>query len=209
MARATGPLFSVSAEGSIGNALTYTTWKGRATIKAKSIPTNPNTLAQRQARFYIKLLNTLWDTLSAEEKATWSAEALARSMSEFNAFTSENLRRRSANQGILTAIGGGDAPSSAAFDVTQALGSAGVIDAEAVFFTNLEATDIILWSIEPAPGSSNTPASAIEATINETGNAALIHLTNIEPGTYSLTAIKSGTNGSALTSQTVTGIVVT
>jgi len=41
MAKATGPLFSLEASGTIGKTVTYSRWKGRPYVRARVIPLNP------------------------------------------------------------------------------------------------------------------------------------------------------------------------
>ena len=50
MARVQGGLLSLSASGSVGNALTFKTWKGIGVCSIKSQPSNPKTLTQMLGR---------------------------------------------------------------------------------------------------------------------------------------------------------------
>lgn len=50
MARVQGALLSLSASGSVGNALTFKTWKGIGVCSVKSQPSNPKTLTQMLGR---------------------------------------------------------------------------------------------------------------------------------------------------------------
>jgi len=50
MSKVVGPLLSLGASGSIAGALTYSNWKGIATVRLKSNPTNPKTVTQMHAR---------------------------------------------------------------------------------------------------------------------------------------------------------------
>lgn len=50
MAKTVGPLLSMQARGSIGNALTFGVWKGKNTVRIKSTPSNPKTSNQMKVR---------------------------------------------------------------------------------------------------------------------------------------------------------------
>lgn len=50
MALTVGPLLSMQARGSVGNAITYGVWKGKNTARIKSTPSNPKTANQMKAR---------------------------------------------------------------------------------------------------------------------------------------------------------------
>lgn len=52
MAKTSGPLLSLSASGSVGNALTYKTWKGINVCSIKSQPSNPKTTGQMLGRAF-------------------------------------------------------------------------------------------------------------------------------------------------------------
>jgi hypothetical protein len=41
MAKTTGPLFSLTASGTVGNTITYSNWKGRPYVRRRVIPMNP------------------------------------------------------------------------------------------------------------------------------------------------------------------------
>lgn len=50
MGKVLGPLLSLSAQGTVGGALTYSNWKGISTVRVKSNPSNPKTTDQMHAR---------------------------------------------------------------------------------------------------------------------------------------------------------------
>lgn len=96
MARTTGPLFSMSAQGTVGDALTFQSWKGRNTTRQRPIPANPKTLPQQLAREGMKSLNLLWSVIDQTDRHTWAALAEQRQITAYNAFIGENLNRRAA-----------------------------------------------------------------------------------------------------------------
>lgn len=52
MANVVGPLLSLGARKSVGNALTFANWKGLNTVRIKSSPSNPKTTSQMSGRAF-------------------------------------------------------------------------------------------------------------------------------------------------------------
>ena len=50
MAKTTGPLFSLTASGTVGNTITYSNWKGRSYVRRRVIPLNPQTADMAEVR---------------------------------------------------------------------------------------------------------------------------------------------------------------
>ena len=93
MARVTGPLFSMSASGTVGKTITFASWKGRAYVRERVIPANPKSAKQTGIRAMMSFLSQAWTSISALSKATWEELAAQKSISTFNAFGSETLSR--------------------------------------------------------------------------------------------------------------------
>ena len=89
----TGPLFSITASGSLAKAVTYSSWKGRAYVRQRVIPANPKTGPQTGMRSMLKFLSQEWTNLSIAEKADWTTRAAATVISNFNAYVSYNQSR--------------------------------------------------------------------------------------------------------------------
>lgn len=56
MAKATGPLFSLEASGTVGKTITYSRWKGRPYVRVRVIPLNPYDSDQVRARNLIRMM---------------------------------------------------------------------------------------------------------------------------------------------------------
>lgn len=93
MVKLTGPLMSLAASGTIADAVTFSSWKGRSYAREHVIPSNPKSGDQVSMRAMLTFLAQEWDGLTAASKATWQAPAAADSISPFNAFLKTNLQR--------------------------------------------------------------------------------------------------------------------
>ena len=91
MALTKGPLFSLEASGTIGNAVVFSRWKGRSYARRHAVPSNPKSVGQVSVRAAMKFLSQLWTSLSPTEQATWEERADAVNVSPFNAYCSYNL----------------------------------------------------------------------------------------------------------------------
>jgi hypothetical protein len=66
MAKTKGPLFSLRADGAIGKALVYFSWKGLNVVRTWVIPSNPQTTLQVAARAHLTAAADLLHTAMAD-----------------------------------------------------------------------------------------------------------------------------------------------
>lgn len=90
-ARVTGPLFSMSASGSVGKAITYARWKGREYCREWFIPQNPQSTKQVNVRTALTLLIAYWHATAVGDKAVWDAAADPLSISGFNLYMKRGM----------------------------------------------------------------------------------------------------------------------
>ncbi len=93
MVKVTGPLFSITASGSLAKAVTFSSWKGRAYVRQRVIPANPQSGPQTGMRAMLKFLSQEWTNLSDAEKDDWTTRAASTVISTFNAYVSYNQSR--------------------------------------------------------------------------------------------------------------------
>lgn len=91
MVKVNGPMFSLDASGTLGDAITFSKWKGRPYVRERVIPSNPKTGAQVGRRAMFAFLTQAWNALSDADKATYQALADQLVASPFNAFISYNM----------------------------------------------------------------------------------------------------------------------
>lgn len=86
MAKVTGPLYSISASGSIGNSFTFGIWKGIQYVRTWFKPANPKTAAQLIVRDRIRKAVAKYKTEGQPLKDFWNVEAQGLEMSGFNLY---------------------------------------------------------------------------------------------------------------------------
>lgn len=93
-ARVTGPFYSISASGSVANALTACTWKGIAYMREWFRPQNPQTAGQDWIRLIFEQGVDAWHfTVDAAGKIGWETGVArkGKTMSGFNYHESEYI----------------------------------------------------------------------------------------------------------------------
>lgn len=93
MAKLKGPILSLSAGGTIGDSVIFSSWRGRPYAKKLTIPNNPNSAAQIGARSMLRFLSMNYASLSPSDQNWWIPIALERQISPYNFFCSYNLER--------------------------------------------------------------------------------------------------------------------
>lgn len=87
MARVTGPLFSMSASGTIGKAITFGIWKGINWVRGHVIPANPQTAEQTNVRKALRLcVEYFQDTLTQSQKDAYDVAASGQGYSGYNLY---------------------------------------------------------------------------------------------------------------------------
>ena len=89
MTRVQGPLFSVTASGTIGDAITYSNWKGLPYVRSRVIPANPQTTSQVSIRTLLTSAVSIWQDdaqVPATSRLSWDYYASGTGMSGFNRY---------------------------------------------------------------------------------------------------------------------------
>jgi len=93
MVKLKGPMMSAAASGPLGQSTSFSSWKGRAYAKKKTIPGDPGSPAQIGYRVMVAFLSTEWKKLSSADHATWVPRALETNVPPYSAFIAHNLDR--------------------------------------------------------------------------------------------------------------------
>lgn len=185
MAGVRGPLFGLDASGSIGNAITFSKWKGRAYVRIKATPSNPKSAGQIATRSMMKFLSQAWGVLSDANKATWEPLAASGNYSPFNAYVKYNMDLWTQFANPIDAIGevAGVAPVLGVMTLTAGVRQAGV---SIVVTTANDLWGVIMFAkLGSAPGDSKTAVQLIPAA---PGDPVACVLTGLVPGTWHVQA---------------------
>jgi len=89
LTRVQGPLFSITASGTLADVLTYSHWKGIPYVRTRVIPENPQTASQTSIRVTMTAgVSTYQDVaqVPVASKTSWDYYAEGMGMSGFNRY---------------------------------------------------------------------------------------------------------------------------
>jgi len=84
-------MMSLDASGTLGDAITFSKWKGRNYVRERVIPSNPKSGGQVGRRAMFSFLTQAWAGNSDANKATWDDLADQIVASNFNAFMKDGM----------------------------------------------------------------------------------------------------------------------
>ena len=93
MVKVFGPMLSLDATGTLGDAITFSKWKGRHYVRERIIPANPRSGLQTGFRAMFKFIAQNWAALASIDKGSYDDLADSMAISPFNAFVRANQRR--------------------------------------------------------------------------------------------------------------------
>lgn len=182
MVKVAGPMFSLAASGTIGDAATFSNWKGRPYVRERVIPANPKSGPQVGMRAMLSFLAKQWDGLSSAEKTSWDDRAKASVISNFNAFTSYNQTRWRSYKGPSQEDPAAETSTPAAAPTTTPTG--GIRQIQLSIADGTPAPD---WGymIHRSETSGFTPAySNCVMIVPKTASPTVVIDTPLDPGTY-------------------------
>jgi len=93
MVKVNAPMMSLGASGTLGNAITFSIWKGRPYVRERVIPSNPKSGAQTGRRAMFSFLAQNWAAIAGVSQASWDDLADADVVSNFNAYMKAGMAR--------------------------------------------------------------------------------------------------------------------
>ena len=92
MTKLTGPLMSLGASGTIGDTITFGTWRGIPYARQRVIPANPNTAGQQLTRNVFTNLRQMWKLNGTFGRAPWTLFAAGQKFLDLNAYLGQNVK---------------------------------------------------------------------------------------------------------------------
>lgn len=170
MSKLTGPLFSLTARGTIGKALTYSQWRGIQYVRTRVVPANPQTTDQTEVRAVWATLCRLWNRMPALGREPWELAAVGNPFTDRNRFLGINvplLRGQASMVNFEATPGVGAAlpplTAGSADGGAQVLNLTLTQPALPAGWTHLSATGIAFLNSDPAPVVTLTPVAAEDA----------------------------------------------
>ena len=91
MARLGGPLFSLTAKGTIGKSITYADWKGIQYARTRVIPANPQSVEQTKTREVFRFLGDYYKFAPGIAREPWIASVTGIPMTAQNKVQQQNV----------------------------------------------------------------------------------------------------------------------
>lgn len=185
MAKITAPFLALGASGTVGKTLTAGRWRGRAYIRQRVVPANPNSTGQQATRNVFTWANSVWKIAPSLVVDVWNLFAKGQALTDRNAFVGSaiaNLR--------------GDADLT---DFTFSNGAKGGVPPTSVVATP-GSTQLSVAFVTPTPPTGWTLTSAIAAAIRDQDPASgtLFAITAGEDAVTKDTVVLTGLTASQL-----------
>lgn len=116
MAKVTAPFLGLGASGTVGKTITASRWKGRAYVRQRVDPANPQTVEQTKTRSVFQEMSQLWKNMDAVAVGPWDLFAKGQVLTGRNAMMGQNIAALRGQADLGPLIGspgakGGIAPS--------------------------------------------------------------------------------------------------
>ena len=96
----TSPFLSMSARGTVGKALTASSWKGKQYMKKWFIPGNPKSVKQVNQRLAVTIAIAYYQSLTEIKKGEWDTAASGMQMSGANLYMRRALQAYTIQLGV-------------------------------------------------------------------------------------------------------------
>lgn len=183
MVKTIAPMFSLEASGTIGNAITFSRWKGRPYARRHVIPANPNSVLQVSTRSMMRFLSQAWASVGSTPQGSWAAAAAAINVSPFNSYIKANMQRWREFQPPSQTDPAAETGTPVTATLDSAVGGPSYCDVTFTITTLNDVWGVILFR-SPTGSFTTSRANAIRVIpVDETGTLVYTD-SNLVAGTY-------------------------
>lgn len=183
MVKLSAPCMSLGASGTLADAITFASWKGRAYARERVIPSNPQSALQVAMRAMLKFLSQAWTSVGSTPKGTWADRADAGRYSPFNAYVSANQRRHREFQPPSQTDPAPETGTLPVMTLDSAVGGVRSVDLTFTMTTVNDAWGIMIF--RSPTGTYATSLATLIAVIPAPGVGAYVYTDSVPaPGTY-------------------------
>ncbi len=160
MAKITAPLLSMGARGTIGDVMTFASWRGVPYVRQRVTPANPRSTAQVLTRDIFRNYGLRWKQGGALMRAPWNRFATGQKFVGRNAYMGQNLENTRGEADLDLYIG--------------SPGAKGGLPPVSMVLTTVAANGLEAVLVGPTPPTGWTLTSAIiTAMIDQTPEATV------------------------------------
>lgn len=183
MVKLYAPMFSLGASGTVGKAVTFSGWKGRAYARQRVVPANPKSALQVSVRAMMRFLSQAWASVGSTPQGSWADRAAAGNYSNFNAFIARNMARWREFQapGQTDPVAESGTLPTATFD--SATGGVRSMDLEWDITSLDDVWGVILFRSD-STGFSTALSNAVRVIPVDATGSLIYTDSNLTPGTY-------------------------
>lgn len=190
MAKVTGPILSMDAQGQIAKSQVYGRWRGIQYARRYAKPSNPNTTAQKATRTVFSALQYLFKVMGGLARAPWLAAVTGRPLTDRNMLTKTNLPLMRGKADRSDFIGSPGALGGLPASAVVAVGGAGSGEIDVTVSTLTPPSGWMLTSCVAVAMPQGSPEDQIPGLLAEAENAAptspgdtVVSFSGLEAGT--------------------------
>ncbi|HET98797.1 MAG TPA: hypothetical protein ENH89_00185 [Aurantimonas coralicida] len=190
MAKITGGLLAFGARGTVGDLLTYASWRGQPYVRQRVIPANPRTTGQVLTRDIFTNMGLRWKQGGPLMRACWDRFAVGQKFVGRNVYMGKNLEAMRGEADMNLYIGSPGAKGGLPA-VTLVLASVASLGIEATITAPAPPTDWTLTSGIATCFIDQTPEATVADTIQEGEQVAIpgdVDFTGLTATTYQVQA---------------------
>jgi hypothetical protein len=172
MAKVTGPLLSLRAQGQIGKSQVYASWRGVPYARQHVIPSNPQSSKQTDVRGCFSSIQDLWKRLGTIAQAPWTSFSSGKPLTNRNAFSKFNVKAMQQQADRQDFVGSPGSKGGVAPTAVVGAGGAGSGEVKATITSPPTPTGWTLVAAQAFALEDGDPATSVPSPIGENENTS-------------------------------------